>query len=101
MLAALAACWRSASSQMIIGSDPPSSSVTRFTPEAHRAMMRSPIGVEPVNATLRTVGWADQPLARPRAAARDDVEGALREPTLKQQLAEPQRRQGRGRGRLG
>jgi hypothetical protein len=41
---------------MIIGSLPPSSSVTRFVPRAASAMMRSPVGVEPVNATLRVSG---------------------------------------------
>ena len=41
---------------MIIGSEPPSSSVTRFDPFAARAPTRSPVGVEPVNATLRTNG---------------------------------------------
>jgi hypothetical protein len=57
MLAALAAPARSASSQMIIGSEPPSSSVTRLTPGAHKAMTRSPTGVEPVKAIFLTAGW--------------------------------------------
>ena len=57
MAAALAAAATSASSQMIIGSEPPSSSVTRLTPRAASAMTRSPVGVDPVNATLRTSGW--------------------------------------------
>ena len=56
MLAALAAAARSASSQMIIGSEPPSSSVTRLVPRAALAMIRSPTGVEPVNAILRISG---------------------------------------------
>ena len=56
MLAALAAASRSASSQMIIGSEPPSSSVTRLAPAAASAMTRSPTGVEPVKAILRTSG---------------------------------------------
>ena len=47
---------KSASSQMIIGSDPPSSSVTRLVPLAASAAICSPTGVEPVNATLRTSG---------------------------------------------
>ena len=42
---------------MIIGSDPPSSSVTRFIPGAASAMICSPTGVEPVKAILRTCGW--------------------------------------------
>ena len=42
---------------MIIGSEPPSSSVTRLVPAAASAVTRSPVGVEPVNATLRTRGW--------------------------------------------
>ena len=57
MLAALAAFARSASSQTIIGSDPPSSSVTRLEPFAASAATRSPVAVEPVKATLRTSGW--------------------------------------------
>ena len=57
MLAALAAFARSASSQMIIGSEPPSSSVTRLVPCAASAATRCPVGVEPVKATLRTSGW--------------------------------------------
>src|SRR3954468_8660833 len=56
MLAALAAADRSASSQTIIGSEPPSSSVTRLAPRAASAAIRSPVGVEPVKATLRTSG---------------------------------------------
>ncbi len=52
MLAALAAAARSASSQMIIGSEPPSSSVTRLMPCAHWAMIRSPTGVEPGERNL-------------------------------------------------
>ena len=56
MLAALAAFARSASSQMIIGSEPPSSSVTRLEPLAASAATCSPVGVEPVKATLRTSG---------------------------------------------
>jgi hypothetical protein len=56
MLAALAAAARSASSQMIIGSEPPSSSVIRLVPRAASAMICSPTGVDPVNATLRTSG---------------------------------------------
>ena len=42
---------------MIIGSEPPSSSVTRFIPGAASAMICSPTGVEPVKAILRTSGW--------------------------------------------
>ena len=41
---------------MIIGSLPPSSSVTRLEPTAASAATCSPIGVEPVKATLRTSG---------------------------------------------
>ena len=41
---------------MIIGSEPPSSSVTRLVPLAASAMTRSPVGVEPVKATLRVSG---------------------------------------------
>ena len=41
---------------MIIGSEPPSSSVTRLEPAAASACTRSPTGVEPVKATLRTRG---------------------------------------------
>ena len=56
MAAADAAFLRSASSQMIIGSLPPSSSVVRLEPTAASAATRSPVGVEPVKATLRTSG---------------------------------------------
>ena len=42
---------------MIMGSLPPSSSVTRLEPAAAIAATCSPIGVEPVKATLRTSGW--------------------------------------------
>ncbi len=68
MLAALAAAARSASSQMIIGSDPPSSSVTRLMPWAHWAMIRSPTGVEPVNAIFLVSGWVTRasPASEPR-----------------------------------
>ena len=78
MLAALAAAARSASSQMIIGSDPPSSSVTRFAPRAASAMIRSPTGVEPVNAIFRTRGCltSASPVAGPLAG--HDVEHARR-----------------------
>jgi hypothetical protein len=41
---------------MIMGSEPPSSSVTRLEPGAASAATRSPVGVEPVKATLRTSG---------------------------------------------
>ncbi len=41
---------------MIIGSEPPSSSVTRFTPRAASSATCLPTGVEPVNATLATRG---------------------------------------------
>ena len=56
-LAALTARSRSASSQTIIGSDPPSSRVTRLRCSAAAAMVRRPTAVEPVKATLRTCGW--------------------------------------------
>ncbi len=42
---------------MIIGSEPPSSSVTRLVPRAARAMICSPTGVDPVNAIFRMPGW--------------------------------------------
>ena len=47
---------------MIIGSEPPSSSVTRLVPLAHSAMICSPTGVEPVKAILRTSGWVTSAL---------------------------------------
>src|SRR2546423_15433930 len=56
MRAALAAFVRSASSQTISGSDPPSSSVSRLVPFDASAMIRSPVLVEPVKAILRTSG---------------------------------------------
>ena len=46
----------SASSQTIIGSLPPSSSVTRVTLSAASFMIRLPVSVWPVNATLFTLG---------------------------------------------
>ncbi len=42
---------------MIIGSDPPSSSVTRLVPRAASAMICSPTGVDPVKAIFRIPGW--------------------------------------------
>jgi hypothetical protein len=68
MLAALAAAARSASSQMIIGSEPPSSSVTRLVPRAAIAMICSPTGVDPVNAILRTLSCVTSasPATEPR-----------------------------------
>ncbi len=101
MLAALAAAARSASSQMIIGSEPPSSSVTRLVPLAHSAMICSPTGVEPVKAILRTSGCVASARAGLRAAAGDDVEHAGGQPALVQQLGEAQRGQRRRAGRLG
>ena len=53
-LAALAALSRFASSQTIMGSEPPSSSVVRFRSPAAMAMSFLPVGVEPVKAILRT-----------------------------------------------
>src|ERR1700743_999255 len=53
MDAALAAAARSASSQMIIGAEPPSSSVTRLEPTAASAATCPPTGVGHVNAIWR------------------------------------------------
>ena len=53
-LAALTAESTSASSRTIMGSDPPSSSVTRFTPRAASSATCFPTGVDPVNATFAT-----------------------------------------------
>ena len=41
---------------MIIGSDPPSSSVNRLQPLAASVMTRSPVGVDPVKPILRVSG---------------------------------------------
>jgi hypothetical protein len=49
---------RSASSRMIDGPLPPSSSVTRFSVSAAVRMIVRPVAVEPVKVTLRTSGWA-------------------------------------------
>ena len=86
---------------MIIGSEPPSSSVTRFIPGAASAMICSPTGVEPVKAILRTSGWRDQRGPGDRPAAGDDVEHPRGQAALGQQLGEAQRRQRRRPGGLG
>ena len=54
--AAAAAASTSASANTMLALLPPSSRVTRFTCSAHPAMMRLPTAVDPVKATLRTVG---------------------------------------------
>ena len=85
---------------MIIGSEPPSSSVTRLVPCAASAATRCPTGVEPVKATLRTRGWltSASPSSRPFP---DDVEDAGRQARLGEELREAQRRERRRLGRLG
>ena len=95
MAAALAAFLRSASSQMIIGSEPPSSSVTRLEPAAASACTRSPTGVEPVKATLRTRGCVHERLADDGARAREDVEDAVGQPGRLEDLGQAQRRERR------
>ena len=101
MEAALAAAARSASSQMIIGSDPPSSSVTRFVPRAASAMIRSPTGVEPVKAIFRPPGCRTSaaPVAEPPPVT--TLNTPVGQTALGQQLGEAQRRQRRRPGRLG
>jgi hypothetical protein len=56
--AVAAARSTSASAKTMLGLLPPSSSVTRFTPAAHAAMIRLPTAVEPVKTTLATPGCA-------------------------------------------
>ena len=54
---------RSASSHTIAADLPPSSSDTRVTRSAQRAMIRLPASVEPVNATLSMPGMRHEVLA--------------------------------------
>ena len=42
----------------MLGLLPPSSSVTRFSERPHLAPISRPTAVEPVNATLSTLGWS-------------------------------------------
>ncbi len=60
----LTAASMSASAKTMLAPLPPSSSWTRFTLPADSSTMRRPVGVDPVNAILRTPGWP--PGARPR-----------------------------------
>ena len=98
MLAALAALARSASAQMIIGSEPPSSSVTRLEPLAASAPTRSPVGVEPVNAILRTSGCVTSASPAPGPVPGTTLRTPGGQPGLGQDLGQPQ---GRERGRVG
>src|SRR5487761_1116190 len=53
-----AAASRSASSSTMHGSLPPSSSVIFFKPSAARAITFLPVGVDPVSAIFRMIGWS-------------------------------------------
>ena len=64
-------------------------------------MTRSPVGVEPVNATLRTSGCVTSASPASGAGAGDDVEHARRQAGLGEDLGEAQRRERRRVGRLG
>ena len=68
MITALTAAPTSASSHTITGSEPPSSSVTRFICGPATATTWRPTSVEPVNATRRTSGWptSASPISAPR-----------------------------------
>ena len=68
MMTALTAASTSASSQTITGSEPPSSSDSRFICGAPIAATWRPTSVEPVNATRRTSGWptSASPMTEPR-----------------------------------
>ena len=102
MAAALAAFLRSASSQMIIGSEPPSSSVTRLEPTAASAC--------DALADRRRAGEGDlahaaggvtsaSPTTAP--APGSDVEDARGQAGLVEDLGQPQRRERRRVGGLG
>ena len=68
MITALTAASTSASAQMITGSEPPSSSVTRFSAGPAIDMMWRPVAVSPVKAMRRTSGWptSASPIVAPR-----------------------------------
>ena len=86
---------------MIIGSEPPSSSVTRLEPAAAIAATCSPIGVEPVKATLRTSGWRTSASPATLPLPGQDVEDAGGQAGLVEDLGEAQRGQRRRVGGLG
>ena len=68
MITALTAASTSASSQMITGSEPPSSSVTRLSCGPATEITWRPTAVEPVNAIRRTSRWpiSASPISAPR-----------------------------------
>src|SRR4051795_7363148 len=103
MMTALTAASTSASAQTITGSEPPSSSVTRFSAGPAIPMMCRPVPVSPANAIRRVagdpivvppravlagerdpadVGMPDEHVADLRAAAGDDVQHAVRHARL-------------------
>ena len=86
MLAALAALARSASSQMIIGSEPPSSSVTRLEPFAASAGDVLADRRRPGEGHLAHERVGDERLARLRAGAGQHGQHALGEPGLGEDL---------------
>ncbi len=67
----MAAVAKSASSSTIIADLPPSSRKTFLTVSLAAAMIRRPVGVEPVKVTMSTSGLGGQHARRPRV--RDDV----------------------------
>ena len=101
MITALTAASTSASAQMITGSEPPSSSVTRFSAGPAIDMMWRPVAVSPVKAMRRTSGWptSASPMLAPRPG--DDVQHAVGHAGLGEQARDLERGQRRGRRGLG
>ena len=79
---------------------PPSSSVTFLIVPAASSMIRRPVAVSPVKATLSTSGLRDQHLANLAARPGDHVDDAIRNASIAANLAEDNRGQRRGRRRL-
>ena len=88
----------SASSRMIAADLPPSSRLTRLSCSPHRAAMRRPTALEPVNAILSTPGWrtSASPMSGPPGQHRHHALGQVQ---LLDHFGQPQSVQGRfGRG---
>ena len=88
----------SASSRMIAADLPPSSRLTRLSCSPHRAAIRRPTALEPVNAILSTPGWrtSASPTSGPPGSTDTTPSGR---PDLLDHLGQPQSVQrGFGRG---
>ncbi len=68
----LIACWRSASSRMMFGDLPPSSSATRLIVPAAASLTRRPAAVDPVKEIASTSGCSASasPMTEPRPVTR-------------------------------